>query len=182
MKRYFLHAVVTLSLTLPLLGGGNVMAATSKKSPTPTATPTPVVMKDARGEEVKVKRPPQRIVSLAPSVTECLFALGAGKWVVGVTKYCSWPEEVSKIPKIGDFSRPSVEKIVSLKPGLVVAAKGNDLKVLARLKSFRIPVFATDFQTVDDVVGGMESLGICGSISSSVSTRMRATAKFLYHL
>jgi ABC-type Fe3+-hydroxamate transport system substrate-binding protein len=65
--------------------------------------------------------PPQRIVSLAPSLTETLFALGVGERVVGVTRYCSHPAEALELPKIGGHLDPNFEAIVRLEPDLVVA-------------------------------------------------------------
>ena len=69
-------------------------------------------------------KPPQevkRIVSLAPSMTEVLFALELGEHVVGVTRYATWPEAVKKVPKVGGFIDPDLESIVALKPDLVLA-------------------------------------------------------------
>src|SRR5215212_10182475 len=63
---------------------------------------------------------PQRVVSLAPSVTETLFALGLGNRLVGVTNYCDYPAEALKLPKIGGFMNPSLETIVSKRPDLVI--------------------------------------------------------------
>lgn len=115
--------------------------------------------KDDRGKVVILKKPPQRIVSLAPAVTEMLFAIGAGNRVVGVTSYCDYPPAAKKLPKVGGFTNPSLEKIVNLRPELVVAMRGNPLNLLERLEKMGYPVFALNPQKLKDVLSGMERLG-----------------------
>jgi len=96
---------------------------------------------DELGNEVKVARA-ERIVSLAPNITEIIFALGMGDKLVGVTDFCDYPEEAKKKEKIGGFINPNVEKIISLKPDLVIATKdGNNPVAIERLRNFKIPVF-----------------------------------------
>jgi iron complex transport system substrate-binding protein len=73
----------------------------------------------AAGEPAR--KPPQRIVSLAPSVTEMLFALGLGDRIVGATDHCDFPPEAKKIPRVGGLGRPNVEKLLSLSPDIVIA-------------------------------------------------------------
>lgn len=114
---------------------------------------------DSRGVTVHLGRSPSRIVSLAPSMTEVLFSLGFGDRLVGVSDFCDWPLEVKKLPKVGGFSNPSVEMIVSLKPDLVGAVQGNDMAVVRKLEELGIPVFATDYQEARDVWEGLETLG-----------------------
>lgn len=115
--------------------------------------------KDDRGKVVILKKPPQRIVSLAPAVTEMLFAIGAGNRVVGVTSYCDYPPAAKKLPKVGGFTNPSLEKIVNLRPELVVAMRGNPLNLLERLEKMGYPVFALNPQKLNDVLSGVERLG-----------------------
>ncbi|MCD6320222.1 MAG: cobalamin-binding protein [Candidatus Desulfofervidaceae bacterium] len=84
---------------------------------------------------------PQRIVSLAPSVTEIIYALGAGDLVVGVTSYSDYPPEAKQKPKVGTFLHPSLEAIVNLKPDLVIAlSETNPPRVLNRLRDLNIPL------------------------------------------
>jgi len=84
-----------------------------------------------------------RIVSLAPSLTETLFALGAGDEVVGVTSYCNYPPEAQSREQVGDFINPSLEKIVSLQPDIVVLEKWSSSKVSRRLSQLDLRVFET---------------------------------------
>jgi iron complex transport system substrate-binding protein len=86
--------------------------------------------------------PPKRIVSLAPSTTEILFALGLGDNIVGVTSYCDYPEEAKRKPKIGGMSNPSLETIVALKPDIVVmTTDGNPKEFAERLHSMKIRTY-----------------------------------------
>lgn len=120
--------------------------------------------RDDRGKIVILKKPPQRIVSLAPATTEMLFAIGIGERVVGVTSYCDYPPAAKKLPKVGGFVNPSLENIISLKPDLVVAMRGNPLNLLKRLEELGYPVFALNPGKIADVLNDMERLGkITGS-------------------
>jgi len=83
---------------------------------------------------------PRRIVSLAPSVTESLFAMGFGEDVVGVTDFDLFPEGVADLPKVGGYYDPSLEKILALEPDLVVGVKTFHAELLDRLESLGIPV------------------------------------------
>ena len=82
---------------------------------------------------------PHRIVSVAPSITEILFALGAGDQVVGVTNYCNYPEAAKAKPKVGGYSTPSLEVILSLRPDQVIMMK-NRPDVAQRLRQTGIDV------------------------------------------
>ena len=84
-----------------------------------------------------------RIVSLAPNLTEILFELGVGEQVVGVTKYFNESSQAQQMEEIGDFFNPNVEKIVSLKPSLVIAEHWPSSRTVPRLKEFGLPVLET---------------------------------------
>lgn len=89
-------------------------------------------------------RTPERIVSMAPNVTEILFALGLGDRVVGVTRFCDFPAATASIRKIGGLVDPNVEIIQSLDPGLVIAFRGNPLRLVDRVRKLGLPVFVLD--------------------------------------
>src|SRR3972149_8378310 len=103
---------------------------------------------------------PRRIVSLAPSTTEILFALGLGDRIVGVTSFCDYPEEAKTKPKIGGMSNPSLEAIVSLKPDLVVmTTDGNPKEVEERLRSLKIKTYVFRARMLHELPGGIRELG-----------------------
>jgi iron complex transport system substrate-binding protein len=111
---------------------------------------------------------PERIVSMAPSCTEILFAVGAGEYVVGVTQFCNYPPEVEEkkesgeIEVIGGYSTPSLEKIVHLEPDLIVGASGNPDDVIYRLVELGYPVYGQDPKSIDDV---LDSIRLTGTIT-----------------
>ncbi len=103
--------------------------------------------------------PPKRIISLAPNVTEILFALGLGDNIVGVTTFCDYPPEAKKKPKIGGMSNPSLEAVVSLKPDLVVVTTdGNPKEFEERLVSMKINTFIFDARRISDLPQGIRVL------------------------
>ncbi len=114
---------------------------------------------------------PRRIVSLAPSLTETLFALGLGDRVVGVTRYCAYPPEVRELPKIGGHLDPNFEAIVSLEPDLVVvipSSHGNRL----RLESLGIKVLEVDQHNVQAVLDSVVIVAeACGVPESGTALR-----------
>jgi len=126
-----------------------------------TPGPFPVTLTDDLGREVTLSALPQHVVSLAPSNTEILFAVGAGDQVVGVTQYCNYPSEAQDREQIGGFSAKtiSVEKIVALEPDLVLAAGDIHQPVIEALEKLNIPVYSLDPNTLDEVYTGIELVG-----------------------
>jgi len=102
----------------------------------------PLKLKDATGTSFSFSSPPQRIVSLAPSLTESLYLLGAGERIVGVTIFADVPAEAGKKEKVGTMLNPSIEKIVSLNPDLVlITQEGNKSQTMSKLRHLGIKVF-----------------------------------------
>jgi iron complex transport system substrate-binding protein len=115
---------------------------------------------DGLGRVVSVAPNPQRIISLAPNVTEILFALGLESRVAGVTSYCDFPEAAKSKEKIGDTLQPNLEKIITLKPDLVVVSTSSQLENLTRrLDQLAIPVYVTNPRAVREVAASIRSLG-----------------------
>lgn len=115
---------------------------------------------DELGREVKIAFPPQRIISLAPSVTETLFALGLGDRIVAVTSYCDFPEAVKAKPKIGDTLNPNAEQLIALKPDLVIITTASQLEKLSRqLGELNIAVYVTNPRSVREVLASIRKLG-----------------------
>jgi iron complex transport system substrate-binding protein len=124
------------------------------------AADLPRQVTDEIGRRVKVPATPQRIVSLAPSITETLFALGLGDRVVGVTTYCDYPPEATAKEKVGDTLRPSVEKIVALRADLVIASTASQLEQFVRkLDELGIAVYVSNPRKVADVATTIMRLG-----------------------
>ena len=105
----------------------------------------PQDLKDDLGRPFPLpERTPERIVSMAPNVTEILFALGLGDRVAGVTRFCDYPPEARSIRRIGGLVDPNIEIIQSLDPGLVIAFRGNPLRLVDRIRKLGLPVFVLD--------------------------------------
>lgn len=125
----------------------------------------PLEVEDDFGRVVVVEGCPKRIVSLAPSNTEVLFALGLGERVVGVTKYCDYPPEVlrlvreGRITVVGGYADPSIERIVALKPDLVLAATTVQLKVVRLLEGKGLVVVALAPKSVEDILRDIRLVG-----------------------
>ena len=118
----------------------------------------PMTLTDQMGREVTIENLPERIVSLAPSNTEILFALGLEDKIVGVTDYCDYPEAAKNKEKIGGFSEPNIEKIVSLKPDLVLATDMHQ-KPVEELEKLNIPSVVLDPKDFDDMFDSIEIIG-----------------------
>ncbi len=115
---------------------------------------------DGIGRRVEVPRHPERIISLAPSVTEDLFLLGAGDRVIGVTSRCDWPEAAKSKPKIGDLLNPNFEVILAARPDLVIASTaGNDRAAVLKLSDLGLPVYVTAPRSVEKIVETVEEIG-----------------------
>jgi iron complex transport system substrate-binding protein len=100
---------------------------------------------------------PQRIVSLAPSVTETLFALGFGKRLVGVTTYCDYPAEALNLPKIGGFTSPSLEVIVAKRPDLVIGvSSATDPVKVREMERLGLKVTLVSLGSVSDILGSIK--------------------------
>ena len=115
---------------------------------------------DDLGNVVTLDRPAKRIVSMAPSITETLFALGLDSAVVGVTDYCDFPPQARSKPRIGGIANPSLEQIASLQPDLIVmSVAGNVRGDYEKLKELGFAVFVTNPTSVEGVFKSLRDLG-----------------------
>lgn len=115
---------------------------------------------DDSGEIIHLSKPAQRIISLAPHTTELLFTVGAGNKVIGVVKYSNFPEAAKKIPKVGGYTKLDLERIVSMKPDLVVAWQtGNRHVEISQLQKLGLKVFYTEPRRLPDIAGLLTRLG-----------------------
>jgi iron complex transport system substrate-binding protein len=102
---------------------------------------------------------PKRIVSLKPNITELLFAMGAGDKVVGVTTWCDRPDAAKKLPKVADYIKPNIEKILVLKPDLIIASQENSVKApFEILENSGIEVLYLTFKNIDDLMLSINKL------------------------
>jgi len=125
-----------------------------------TAAPVERTVTDGAGRVVTLPAAsPSRIVSMAPACTEILFALGLGDRLVGVTTWCDYPEEARSLTKVGDAWSPDYERIVGLKPDVVLAAGTAESEIVLRLQAYDIPVVVVNAATVDEVPAQVELVG-----------------------
>ena len=125
---------------------------------------------DDAGRRMYFAKPPARIVSLAPSITEMLFAMEAGEQLVGVTDFCDFPPDALQKPKVG-YSNPNLESLVALQPDLVVAP--NDFlkpDVIVKLEQLKIPVFILADKNVEGIFVHIQTLGRIVGRSSKADT------------
>ncbi len=115
---------------------------------------------DEIGRSVNITPRPQRIVSLAPGITETLYALGLDDKIAGVTTFCDWPASARAKTRIGGFINPSVEKIISLKPDLILAtADGNRKDTVEQLERLGLPVYVTNPSDTNGVLRSILHIG-----------------------
>lgn len=174
-----LLTVVFLIVSLTACGNVNDAKNTSEKS---TATSTaeisatpeqtsaskstventiyPMKIKDSFDREVIIEKEPQRVVSIAPNITETVFALEDGAKLVGRTDYCDYPSAASEIESVGTLQEPSIEKIAELKPDLVIASTHFSKDTLTKLEELKIPTIVLyGEESFDGVYETISNLG-----------------------
>ncbi len=158
-----------------------VIAAFLLSGPMPTAAQ--VTVTDDLHRTVTLPAPARRIVSLAPSITESLFAIGAGEQVVGVTEYCTFPPEAARRVHVGGMITPSIERIVSLKPDLIlVSMEGNLREDFLRLTDLHAPVVVTNPRTLDDIAHSLRLLGTLTGHTDEADSLVHRLAERRRHL
>jgi iron complex transport system substrate-binding protein len=139
-----LAALLSFSFAPPLLRAEQSAAATEKFSFS--------TVRDETGRTVRIPVPVRRVVSLAPSLTESLYALGMESLLVGDTDYCDYPPAATKIHKVGGATNPSLEEIAALRPDVVLVTKSlNRIETVQQLERLGIAAYATDPHTVDEI-------------------------------
>jgi iron complex transport system substrate-binding protein len=148
---------MTTPTSLRALFAAAIVFVSASASTTVSAT---VSVVDDSGNTVTLAAPAQRIVSLAPHATELLFAAGAGNQVVGVSEYSDFPAAAKQIPSVGGSGQLDIERIVSLKPDLIVAwGSGNNRRQLARLRKLGLTVFESEPRNFEAIADSLERLG-----------------------
>lgn len=126
---------------------------------------TPVSVADDRGVVVVFDKPPQRVVSLLPSLTESVCALGKCSTLVGVDRFSNWPKSIQGLPKLGGMGDINIERIVQLKPDVVLLEKSSP--VIARLNDLGIKTFALDIKSMRDEERALQKLDLVLGASES---------------
>jgi len=126
-------------------------------------SPAEVKMRDIAddlGRKLKIPERVERVVSLAPNLTENIFAVGAGDRLVGVTKFCNYPEDAQKIQQVGDTISPNIETIIALKPQIVFVSTASQLETFMKtLEAQGITVFVTNPKDLNGVLANLRQLG-----------------------
>jgi len=129
---------------------------------------------DDGGTLLRLAQPAQRIVSLAPHITEVLFAAGAGARVVGTTEYSDYPEAALKIPRVGGYSRLDLEAVAALRPDLVIAwQSGNVPAHVDKLRKLGLAVFVSQPDRIDDIARTIETYGRLAGTDATAATAAR---------
>ena len=120
-----------------------------------------VAVVDDSGVTVRLAQPARRIVSLAPHITESLFAIGAGERVVGTAEYSNYPDAARKIARIGSYASLDLEAIVGLKPDLVIVWESGNVKAhVEKLRAMGFALYVTEPKRIDDLPGTLERLSV----------------------
>jgi iron complex transport system substrate-binding protein len=152
-----------------------LLAATLAWMCVPAAHAAAVTLTDDLGAAVTLPAPARRIVSLAPHLTELLFAAGAGERVVGVDEASDFPAAARALPRVGSSSALDHERVLALRPDLVVAwGSGNPPRLLAHLQRLGVPVFRIEARRFDDVVAALRKLGQLAGTAAQAQLRAKA--------
>jgi iron complex transport system substrate-binding protein len=164
MKKLLIYTI-TIMMILNLTGCAKPV---EPQAPTPAqdnaiAGTDKIEVTDFKGRSIVLDKVPQRIVSLSPSNTEILFALGAGDRVVGVTSYCDYPEEAKKVEQVGTFDGPNMELIKKVQPDVVLAGYIQEESVKA-IEAMNITVIVTEAESFEAIY---QSIGLIGKITGT---------------
>ena len=153
-----LGLIVLILSMLSVLLGACTPAAEEPVPPADTQT-LPLEFTDQLGRVVKLDKIPQRIISLAPSNTEIMFALGLQDRLVAVTDYCDYPPEAKDKPSVGGFNTPNIEEIIALSPDLILATSIHEKRVIPQLEAKGMTVFTLTAKTLDKTLAAITLVG-----------------------
>ena len=124
------------------------------------ANATAISVRDDDGNVITLQKPAQRIVSMSPHVTELLFAAGGGERIVGAVTYSDFPEAAKKIPRIGTNRQIDMERVIAMKPDLIVAwMHGSSERQIETLRQLGIPIFHSEPLKLDGIADNVQRLG-----------------------
>lgn len=137
----------------------------------------PLTITDSHGQEVTFETKPERVISVAPSITETIFALGQQEFLVGRTNFCDYPNAVSDIESIGSLREPNVEKIIELEPDLVIASTHFSEEVFDKLNSLGIKIIVLNpndsFEGVYDVITSIGQIFAVSDVAENLVNEMK---------
>jgi iron complex transport system substrate-binding protein len=134
---------------------------TAEKTSSPSASSTfPISLVDDRGHAIRLDRFANHIVSLSPNITELVFSAGAGDKLVGASRYSDFPDAAKSVPDVGDSSSLDLERIIALKPDLVIAWRsGNGRSDIEKLEKLGLTVFAAEATRLEDIPRLLRTIG-----------------------
>jgi iron complex transport system substrate-binding protein len=165
---------MVISFTFAACSNKNTAGSTQQTSKNSLTTEYPYTVKDTKGSEIVIEKEPKRIVSVAPNITELVYSLGKGDELVGRTDYCDYPEAAKKVPSIGSLTDPNVEKIIELKPDVVIASTHFKQDVAKKLQDLGIKVVV--LYDSKDLNGAYNSIATLGKILNCQSKANDLTA------
>ena len=137
-----------------------------------------ITVVDDGGAQVTLQKPARRVISMAPHITELLFAAGGGARIVGAMNFSDYPEAAKKIPLVGSSSQLDMERVIALKPDLLVVWQtGNTARQLEQLRSLGIPIFHSEPKKLEQVADSLVRLGqLLGSeaVAGAAAAEFRA--------
>jgi iron complex transport system substrate-binding protein len=150
-----------LVLALALIAAAFALSCSPRsESSAQQGTTTMREVTDEAGKRVRLPLHPQRIVTLAPNLTEIVYAIGAGATLVGNTTFCDYPAEAKQVAKVGDTLQPNIERIIALKPEVIFVSTASQLETFTRQLNERgIAVFVTDPHDLEGIFRSIKTLG-----------------------
>lgn len=132
-----------------------------------------VSVTDFTGEVITLEKPAEKIVALAPHIVENVFTAGAGHKLIGVVSYSDFPEQAKKLPIVGGYAKTNIEKILELKPDLIIAwESGNSDAAVARIKELGYPVYIDQPHSLDDLSKSVRDIGTLTGHSKQADAAM----------
>ncbi len=144
----------------------------------PGGAPADILLTQADGSGLRLASPAARVITLAPNLAELMHAAGAGDRLIATVEYSNFPEAVRSLPRIGDAFRFDLERIMALRPDLVIAwDSGNPAAALARLEALGLPVWRTEIRRPRDIAGTLEAMARAAGLEGPVPAAVAATEK-----
>jgi iron complex transport system substrate-binding protein len=182
-KRLWLTTLILIFIVNAFLGMGCVKEKKQRVNPRPVSEGYPLEITDSYQRRVTITRPPRRIISLGPNITETLFVLNKGRLLVGRTNYCDYPVQVQKITSVGDILSPNLEKILQLQPDLVIASTHFKKAVLTKLEELGVKTVVLygeeSFSGVYDTIRQIGRIVNANRKAAQVVSRMKREAAWV---